>query len=70
MTAARLSLSLVAIVGLTAATIAVATIWLLFTDPVRGADVVKAAASGDPGPAMQAIGSVLYEALRGLFKYL
>ncbi len=70
MTAARLSLSLVAVIGLTAATIAVATIWLLFTDPVKGADVVKAAASGDPGPAMQAIGSVLYEALRGLFKYL
>ena len=70
MTAARLSLSLVAVIGLTAATIAAATIWLLFTDPVRGADVVKAAASGDPGPAMQAIGSVIYEALRGLFKYL
>ncbi len=70
MTAARLSLSLVAVIGLTAATIAAATIWLLFTDPVRGADVVKAATSGDPGPAMQAIGSVIYEALRGLFKYL
>jgi hypothetical protein len=70
MTAARLSLSLVAVIGLTAATVAAATIWLLFTDPVRGADVVKAAATGDPGPAMQAIGSVIYEALRGLFKYL
>jgi hypothetical protein len=70
MTAARWSLSLVAIIGLTAATVAAATIWLLFTDPVRSAEVAKAAASGDPGPALQAIGAVLYEALRGLFKYL
>ena len=70
MNAARWSLSLAAIIGLTAATVAGATIWLLFTDPVRGADIAKAAASGDPGPAMQAIGTVIYEALRGLFKYL
>jgi hypothetical protein len=70
MSAVRWSLSLVAIIGLTAATMAAATIWLLFTDPVQGADIAKAAASGDPGPALQAIGAVLYEALKGLFKYL
>jgi hypothetical protein len=70
MSIGRWSVSLVAVVGLLAATIAGATIWLLFTDPVRSADVTSAAASGDFSPAMQAIGAVIYDALRGLFKYL
>jgi len=67
MSVARWSISLVAIVGVVAATVAGATIWLLFTDPVT---VANAVSSGDPGPVMKAIGAVIYDALRGLFDYL
>jgi hypothetical protein len=64
------SVSLIALVGAAAALTAGATIWLLLTDPVRGADVVSTAATGDIVPFMRAIGAVLYEALRGLFRFL
>ena len=70
MTTARWSVSLIAIVGGIAATMAGATIWLLLTDPVKGADAASSLIKGDPAPFMQAIGAVLYDALRGLFKYL
>jgi len=70
MNTGRWSVSLVAIVGIVAATIAAATIWLLLTDPVRGADSVAAISTGDVAPFMQAIGSVIVDALRALFKYL
>jgi hypothetical protein len=49
---------------------AAATVWLLFTQPVTVADAVSKMSEGDVGPAMQAIGSVIAEALKGLFKYL
>jgi hypothetical protein len=64
------SVSLVALVGAAAALVAGSTVWLLLTDPVRGADVVSTATSGDLGPFMQAIGQVLYDALMGLFRFL
>ena len=67
MSAARWGVSLVAIIGLLAATIAGATIWLLVSDP---ATVASAVSSGDISPAVQAIGSVILNALKGLFKYL
>ena len=68
---ARWSVSLIAMIGLAAATLAAATIWLLITDPVGGADVVSTALSTrDVGPFMRAIGSVILEALEGLFGYL
>jgi hypothetical protein len=63
----RWSVSLIAVMGLFAAAIAGATIWLLFTDPVTLADKV---AAGDVGPIVEAIGAVIVGALRGLFKYL
>lgn len=64
-------MTLIAVIGAVAATIAGATIWLLLTDPVRGADAVsEAIATGDLGPFMQAIGTVLYQALQGLFRFL
>jgi hypothetical protein len=67
----RWSVSLIAAIGVVAATLAGATIWLLFTDPVRGADVVSTAiATGDVTPFMRALGAVIYEALRELFGYL
>ncbi len=64
---ARWSVSLIAIVGLLAATIAGATIWLILTDPVT---VANAVSTGEVSPVMKAIGAVIYDALRGLFKYL
>jgi len=67
MNLARWSVSLVTIIGLLAATIAGATIWLLVSDPTT---VATAVSSGDVTPVMQAIGSVIVSALRGLFKYL
>jgi hypothetical protein len=70
MTVARWSVSLIALIGILAATVAGATIWLLLTDPVRGADTVSAATTGDVGPFMRAIGAVILDALRDLFKYL
>lgn len=58
------------IAGILAATLAGATIWLLVSDPVKGADTVSALTQGNPGPFMQAIGSVIADALRGLFRFL
>jgi hypothetical protein len=71
MSVGRWSVTLVAVIGIVAATIAGATIWLLITDPVSGADAVSAAiATGDLAPFMRAIGAVLYQALQGLFRFL
>lgn len=70
MSLARWSVSVIALIGITAAGLAGAAIWLLMTDPVRGANVVSSVASGDVGPFVQALGAMLLEALRGLFGYL
>ncbi len=71
MSIARWSVSLIAVIGIIAAALAGATIWLLLTDPVRGADAVSVAvSSGDVGPFIRALGSVILEALRGIFGYL
>jgi hypothetical protein len=67
MNLARWSVSLVAVIGLAAATIAGATIWLLVSDP---GTVANAVSTGDVTPVMQAIGAVILDALKGLFKYL
>ncbi len=68
---ARWSVSLIAMIGIIAATVAGATVWLLVTDPVGGADVISTAiTSRDVAPFVRAIGSVIYEALQGLFGYL
>jgi hypothetical protein len=70
MSVGRWSVSLIAVIGIVAATLAGATIWLLLTDPVRGADAVSALSVGDVGPFLSALGTVIYDALRGLFRYL
>lgn len=67
MNVARLSVSLVAVVGLLAATIAGAAIWLMLSDPVG---VANAVSTGDVTPIMRAIGAAIFDALKGLFKYL
>jgi len=67
MSFARLSLSLAAVIGLVAMTLAGATIWLLVTQPVTVADAV---ATGEVSPVMKAIAGALYGALAGIVKYL
>lgn len=67
MRAIRWGMSLVAMIGVLAATIAGATIWLLITDPVT---VSTAVSKGDVSPIINALGGVLMGALRGIFKYL
>jgi hypothetical protein len=67
MTSARLSLSLVGVVGVVALAMAGATIWLLVTQPVTVADAV---AQGELSPIARALGAALYDALQGLLKYL
>jgi hypothetical protein len=68
---ARWSVSLIAMIGIIAAMVAGATVWLLVTDPVGGADVISTAiTTRDVAPFVRAIGTVIYEALQGLFGYL
>ena len=66
----RWSLSLIASVGLAAATLAAATIWLLLTDPVGSAGSMAAAQTGDVMPFVRALGNVIYDAIKSLFGYL
>ena len=70
MTIPRLSLSLVGIVGALAAAMAAATIWLIITQPVTTAENVGRLTEGDVSPFMKAIGTVLYDAFKGVLKYL
>lgn len=62
-----LSFSLVGIVGILAAVIAGATIWLLLTDPVTVAESVDA---GEVSPIVRSLANVIYDALVGLLRYL
>jgi hypothetical protein len=67
MSAGRISLSLVGVVGVMAVALAGATIWLLLTQPVT---VIDAVAQGEVSPLVRALGAALYEAFQGLLKYL
>ena len=67
MSLARFSLSLFGVIGVLAATLAGATIWLLLTDPVTVADAV---AEGEVSPLVRALAGVLYDAVKDLLKYL
>ena len=60
-------MSVVGIVALLAATLAAATIWLVFTSPVTVADAVS---EQDITPVVQELAGIIYEALRGLLRYL
>jgi len=70
MTLARVSLSLLGVVGIVAVTLAGATIWLLVTQPVTTADAIGAATQGEISPLVKALAGAIYEALEGLLKYL
>lgn len=62
-----LSISLAGAVGLVAAVVAGATIWLVLTDPVTVAEAVD---SGEYEPLVEELANVIYNAIVGLIKYL
>jgi hypothetical protein len=61
------SFSVVSVVGVLAAVIAGATIWLLLTDPVTVAESVDA---GEVSPLVRAIAGSLYDAIVSLLRFL
>jgi len=67
---ARISLSLVGVVGVLVAVLATAALWLAVSDPVTTATAVDAAVQGDVSPIVKALAGALYDALQGLMKYL
>jgi len=62
-----LSFSVVGLVGVLALIIASATIWLVLTDPVTVAETVD---TGEVSPLVRTLATTIFEALRGLLKYL
>ena len=64
---ARISVSIVGVVGVLAVTVAGATIWLLLTDPVTVADAVS---EEHVTPIVRELAEVIYEAIRRLIGYL
>jgi hypothetical protein len=64
---ARTSVSLFGMVAVFSAVLAGATIWLLLTNPVTVADAVN---QGGVSPLVKELAQVVYEALRGLLRYL
>jgi multidrug resistance efflux pump len=67
MSLARISIGLFGIVALVAATIAGTTIWLMLTDPVTVADAVN---EGNVSPLVRALAGALYDAFKGILRYL
>jgi hypothetical protein len=63
----RTSLSLFGVIAVISAVLATATIWLVLTDPVTVANSVN---EGDVSPLVRELASAVYEALKGLLKYL
>jgi hypothetical protein len=59
--------SVAVVIGVLAAVIAGATIWLLLTDPVTVADAVN---EGEVSPLVRQLAQVILDALAGLFGYL
>jgi len=67
MSLARATLSLAGVIAAVTLTLAMATAWLLLTEPVTVADAV---ARGDMSALVSALAGVLADAVRGLLKYL
>lgn len=67
MVLARVGVSLFGLVAVVSAIFAGATIWLLLTDPVTVADAVD---QGEVSQLVRELAQVLFEALRGLLRYL
>ena len=67
MSFAQRSLSLAGIVGVLTAAFAGGLMWLLVTQPVETA---KSISSGEVSPIVRAVGAVLFDALKGILKFL
>lgn len=63
----RIGLSLVTLVAVVSIVLAGATIWLFVTNPVT---VATAVTEGEVSPFVRDLAQVLYDALRGILKYL
>jgi hypothetical protein len=63
----RLSVSLFGAIAVISIVLAAATIWLLLTNPVTMANAVN---EGEVTPLVRDLAQILFEALRGLLKYL
>lgn len=61
------SFSLVGIIGVLAAIVAGATVWLVLTDPVTVAESID---SGEVSPLVQSLAGSIYDALVRLLRYL
>lgn len=64
---AQRSLSLAGIIGILTAVFAGGLIYLLVTQPVSTAENI---ATGEVSPIVRAVAGVLYDALRGILKFL
>ena len=62
-----LSVSLFSAIAVVSIVLAVATVWLLLTNPVTVANAVN---EGEITPVVRDLAQFLYEALRGILKYL
>ena len=67
MRAQQVGLSVAGAVTLVGLIVGIATVWLLLTEPVT---VVNAVNEGQVTPFVRDLARVLFEALRGLLKYL
>jgi hypothetical protein len=63
----RLSVSLFGAVAVVSVVLAVATVWLFLTNPVTVANAVN---EGDVSPLVRDLADALFNALRGLLRYL
>ena len=63
----RLSVSLFGLIALVSVILAVATVWLLLTNPVT---VATAVSEGEISPLVRELAQALFNALSGLLKYL
>ena len=61
------SVSLASVVGVLAAVVAGATIWLMLTDPITVAEAID---TGEVAPLVEELADVIYNAIVGLIKYL
>jgi len=59
--------SVAVLIGVVAAIIAAATVWLLLTDPVTVANAVD---EGEISPLVRQLADVIYSAIAGLLQYL
>jgi hypothetical protein len=63
----QIGLSLFSLIAIVSIVLAAATIWLFLTNPVTVANAVN---EGEISPFVRDLAEVLYNALRGILKYL